>query len=80
MLIFLIEEAHMKSSKPPKQITWTVSLPEPEYDAMQTLRLELGESSGGKIKKSMLVRAACRMLMAQDRAAIANELSKIDAQ
>lgn len=67
--------ARGKASKPVK---WTVALPASEHEALQVLRDELGE--GGKIKKSLLLRTACQILLDQEREVVAGALAKLSAQ
>lgn len=61
-----------------KTVTWKVALPASEHEALQALRQELGE--GGKIKKSLLLRIACQILLEQERDVVDGALAKLTAQ
>ncbi|MYN24830.1 hypothetical protein [Duganella levis] len=61
-----------------KAVTWKVALPASEHVALQALRRELGD--GAKIKKSLLLRTACQILLDHEREVVASALAKLSAQ
>lgn len=66
-----------KKVKPPKDVKCTFTLPEPEYDAVQTLRERLSEAVGRKVKKSEILHLAARILLVQTPAKLKAELGKM---
>lgn len=71
--------AKLKKGKPPKDVTCTFRLTEPEYAAIQELREKFTETIGNKVKKADLLRVASRILLNLTPAKVKAELAKLQA-